>query len=86
MFFGQVVMRKVCAILTKGTLVDAEMLMSTPHAAYLMSVCEVREEEKEEAGEGERVVVGVCAVDTAAGLFLVGQVGGLGRQLRTGLL
>ena len=62
-------MRKVCAILTKGTLVDAEMLMATPHAAYLMSVSEVREE----AG-GERVVVGVCAVDAAAGLFLVGQV------------
>ena len=64
-------MRKVCAVLTKGTLVDAEMLMATPHAAYLMSVSELREEEV--AGE-ERVVVGVCAVDTAAGLFLVGQV------------
>ena len=68
-------MRKVCAILTKGTLVDAEMLMATPHAAYLMSVSEVREEEEEEAeAGGERVVVGVCAVDAAAGLFLVGQV------------
>ena len=61
----------MCAVLTKGTLTDGEMLAGSPEASFLLAVVE-----GEENGEGG-VDVGVCALDAAAGRFIVGQVAGL---------
>eukprot|EP00897_Mesotaenium_endlicherianum_P000406 jgi/Mesen1/10366/ME000080S09758 len=68
----QVVKREVCAILTRGTLVDGEMLEASPDAAYLMAVSEEAPAGSAEAALGS-AVVGVCAVDAATGQFLTGQ-------------
>lgn len=63
------------SLLTKGTLVEADMLASHPEASYILSVTELAPT-SEEASDLEHgsAVVGVCAVDTATSTFLVGQV------------
>lgn len=84
-----VVRREKVAVLTRGTLTDAEMMGAVPDAQYLMAVAEVPlpEEESEKnamevdgdqdtaAGGGSRdkVWIGAAAVDVATGQLLVGQ-------------
>ena len=70
--------RELVAVLTRGTLTDAEMLQSTPDAAYLLAITEgppppaggARDSDSIDA---EPVVIGVCAVDAATGHMLLGQ-------------
>lgn len=68
----KVVKREICAVVTKGTLIEGEMLSLTPDAAYLISVtesCKNIENQKE-----EEVVLGICLVDVSTSRFILGQV------------
>lgn len=68
----KVVKREICAVVTKGTLTEGEMLSVTPDAAYLMSMtesCKNIENQKE-----EEVVLGICLVDVSTSRFILGQV------------
>eukprot|EP00898_Chlorokybus_atmophyticus_P000955 jgi/Chlat1/1860/Chrsp141S02178 len=67
----KVVRREVCAKLTRGTLVDSEMLQSNPDPSYLLSITEAPV--REDAQDMEAVDIGVCFVDTAASRFMLGQ-------------
>ncbi|XXG53994.1 hypothetical protein AAC387_Pa03g1985 [Persea americana] len=67
----KVVKREICAVVTKGTLIEGEMLSLTPDAAYLISVtesCKNIENQKE-----EEVVLGICLVDVSTSRFILGQ-------------
>ncbi|GFR46110.1 hypothetical protein Agub_g7598, partial [Astrephomene gubernaculifera] len=77
-----VVDRQKVAVLSRGTLVDAEMVASRPDASYVLAVAEVdveqQQQQQEEApsgggGGGGRVRIGLCAVDAASGQVLVGE-------------
>ncbi len=75
-----VVNRELVAVLTRGTLTDAEMLQSTPDAAYLLAITEGPPPPPSAGGprapdsvDAEPVVIGVCAVDAATGHMLLGQ-------------
>ncbi len=76
-----VVRREKVAVLTRGTLTDAEMMGAVPDAQYLMAVAEVPLPASEKSGGGgngnsenrEKVWIGAAAVDVATGQLLVGQ-------------
>ena len=70
-----VVNRELVAVLTRGTLTDAEMLASTPDASYLMAITEgpPAGPRAPDSIDAEPVVIGVCAVDAATGQMLLGQ-------------
>ncbi|KAG2496433.1 hypothetical protein HYH03_005657 [Edaphochlamys debaryana] len=71
-----VVDRQKVAVLSRGTLVDAEMVASRPDAAYVLAVAEIEEpaaEGEEGAAACGRVRIGLCAVDAAAGQILLGE-------------
>ncbi len=70
-----VVNRELVAVLTRGTLTDAEMLQSTPDAAYLLAITEGPPAAggPRNSVDAEPVVIGVCAVDAATGHMLLGQ-------------
>ena len=72
-----VVNRELVAVLTRGTLTDAEMLQSTPDAAYLLAITEgpppPAGPRDLDSIDAEPVVIGVCAVDAATGQMLLGQ-------------
>lgn len=66
----KVVKREICAMVTKGTLTEGELLLTNPDASYLMSItekCQVENQNKEPA------VIGVCVVDVSTSKFMVGQ-------------
>jgi DNA mismatch repair ATPase MutS len=75
-----VVNRELVAVLTRGTLTDAEMLASTPDASYLMAITEGTPAGPRAADgiDVEPVTIGVCAVDAATGQMLLGQWCGFG--------
>jgi DNA mismatch repair ATPase MutS len=63
----QVVRRKVVSVLTKGTIVEADMLASHLEASYPLAVSELAPTGTQAAGLiNGSAVIGVCAVDTAA--------------------
>lgn len=67
----QVVKREICAVITKGTLTDGEMLSANPEASYLMAVtesCQTLADQKAER------TLGVCLVDAATSRITLGQV------------
>ena len=82
-----VVRREKVAVLTRGTLTDAEMMASVPDAQYLLSVAELPLEEALNGDGGgsdeemngsssssrEKVWIGAAAVDVATGQLLIGQ-------------
>ena len=74
------VSRELVAVLTRGTLTDAEMLASTPDASYLMAITEGPPAGPRAADsiDVEPVTIGVCAVDAATGQMLLGQWCGCG--------
>ncbi|CAD7704171.1 unnamed protein product [Ostreobium quekettii] len=80
---AKVVRREKVAVLTKGTLRDAEMVQAHPDPAYLMSVIEM---EKSPGSEG-CCRVGVCAVDVASVHLFLGEFNDdeLSSKLRTHL-
>ncbi|KAL3677727.1 hypothetical protein R1sor_020683 [Riccia sorocarpa] len=82
----KVVRREVCGIITKGTLVDGEMLIARPDAAYLLSItereslsCETPEDDplnpsRNTTGSPEKTcTVGMCVVDTSTSHVMLGQ-------------
>ncbi|KAL4517804.1 hypothetical protein Ndes2526A_g02182 [Nannochloris sp. 'desiccata'] len=77
-----VVRREKVAVLTRGTLTDAEMMGAVPDAQYLMAVAELPLPASNPAGKGDgnadgesrdKVWIGAAAVDVATGQLLVGQ-------------
>ncbi|GIL60874.1 hypothetical protein Vafri_15713 [Volvox africanus] len=69
-----VVDRQKVAVLSRGTLVDAEMVASRPDASYVLAVAEVDVEGREVAvGAAGAVRLGLCAVDAASGQILIGE-------------
>ncbi|XP_010259327.1 PREDICTED: DNA mismatch repair protein MSH6 isoform X2 [Nelumbo nucifera] len=68
----KVVKREICAVVTKGTLTEGEMMSVNPDASYLMAVsegCQISGKQKED------VVIGVCVVDVSTSRFMLGQFG-----------
>ncbi|EFJ45822.1 hypothetical protein VOLCADRAFT_105835 [Volvox carteri f. nagariensis] len=74
---ANVVDRQKVAVLSRGTLVDAEMVASRPDASYVLAVAEmdVGGDEQEAAADkaAGAVRIGLCAVDAASGQVLVGE-------------
>lgn len=67
----QVVRREICAVVTKGTLTEGEMLAANPDASYLMAVTE---SSLTDAFQQEKRTYGVCLVDISTGKIIIGQV------------
>ncbi|KAF9607275.1 hypothetical protein IFM89_033482 [Coptis chinensis] len=67
----KVVKREVCAVVTKGTLTEGEILATNPDASYLMAVTESFQGSENE----ENLVIGVCLVDVSTTRFILGQFG-----------
>ncbi|CAN6469121.1 unnamed protein product [Victoria cruziana] len=67
----KVVKREICAIVTKGTLVEGEMQSMKADANYLMSVTENCK--TTESGRDGTVILGVCIADISTGKFMLGQ-------------
>ncbi|KGN45011.1 DNA mismatch repair protein MSH6 [Cucumis sativus] len=67
----KVVKREICAVVTKGTLTEGEMLSLNPDASYLMAVTEnfYGLENQQER------ILGVCVVDVATSRVILGQFG-----------
>ncbi|KXZ50845.1 hypothetical protein GPECTOR_15g531 [Gonium pectorale] len=72
-----VVDRQKVAVLSRGTLVDAEMVSSRTDAAYVLAVAEMpvetSGEDNIEVGNGGSIRIGLCAVDAASGQVLLGE-------------
>ncbi|KAL1312736.1 hypothetical protein HN51_039337 [Arachis hypogaea] len=66
----KVVRREICAVVTKGTLTDGELLSANPEAAYLMALTEQHENNANEVSER---IYGVCIVDVATSRIILGQ-------------
>ncbi|KAG0462513.1 hypothetical protein HPP92_020989 [Vanilla planifolia] len=66
----KVVKREVCAVVTKGTLVEGETLLTNPDSSYLMSITE-KCPDVEHNKQG--TVLGVCIVDVSTSKFMLGQ-------------
>lgn len=66
----KVVKREVCAVVTKGTLTDGEMLLTNPDASYLMALTEGGESLTNPTAEHN---FGVCLVDVATQKIILGQ-------------
>jgi len=65
------VRREICAVVSKGTLIDGEFMSTNPEAAYLMALTEYRENNPNEMSER---TYGVCVVDVATSRVILGQV------------
>lgn len=57
--------REICAVVSKGTLVEGELLSANPNASYVMAVTESQNGEHH---------FGVCVVDVATSRIILGQV------------
>ena len=68
-----VVRREKVAVLTRGTLTDADMMGQVPDAQYLLAVAETPLAGGGSGDSRDKVIVGAAAVDAATGQLLVGQ-------------
>lgn len=66
----KVVKRDICAVVTKGTLTEGEILSTTPDASYLMAVTESCQISASHRGVH---IFGVCVVDVATSNIILGQ-------------
>ncbi|ESQ37858.1 hypothetical protein EUTSA_v10028364mg [Eutrema salsugineum] len=66
----KVVKREICAVVTRGTLTDGEMLLTNPDASYLMALTEGGESLTDQRAEHN---FGVCLVDVATKKIILGQ-------------
>ncbi|KAK9055861.1 hypothetical protein SSX86_026948 [Deinandra increscens subsp. villosa] len=64
----KVVKREVCAVITKGTLTDGEMLSANPDASYIFAVAECYD-----GNQQDDRIYGVCVVDVATSKIIIGQ-------------
>ncbi|KAE8660577.1 DNA mismatch repair protein MSH6 [Hibiscus syriacus] len=65
----KVVKREICAVVTKGTLTEGEMLSANPDPSYLLAVTESCQSSTSHSDR----VFGVCAVDVATSRIIIGQ-------------
>lgn len=70
MVFVQVVMREVCAVITKGTMVDADLTRLGGEGMAMLSIVE-------HVSETGSPLIGLCVVDSSTGCFQLGQVSAL---------
>ncbi len=63
--------REICAVVTKGTLTEGEMLSTNPDASYLMAV---NEGCQRLANQNTDRIFGVCVVDVTTSRVILGQV------------
>nr|XP_023894914.1 DNA mismatch repair protein MSH6 [Quercus suber] len=68
----KVVKREICAVVTKGTLTEGEMLSANPDASYLMAVTEGCQRL---ANQNADRIFGVCVVDVTTSRIILGQFG-----------
>ncbi|KAL3604779.1 hypothetical protein D5086_005638 [Populus alba] len=68
----KVVKREICAVITKGTLTEGELLSANPDASYLMALTENRQSL---ANQGLERIFGVCVVDVTTSKIILGQFG-----------
>ncbi|XP_020521076.1 DNA mismatch repair protein MSH6 isoform X2 [Amborella trichopoda] len=69
----KVVKREACAVITKGTLAEGEMMSMNPDASYLMSVTEDIHTSMDE--KNDDTILGICIVDVSTSKFMLGQFG-----------
>lgn len=65
------VKREICAVVTKGTLTEGEMLSANPDASYIMSV---NESPRASSDKEEGHLYGVCLIDVSTSRVIIGQV------------
>ena len=63
---SKVVKREICAVVSKGTLMEGELLNMHAEESYILSLTEKSDE--------ERTILGICVVDTSTSKFMLGQV------------
>ncbi|TQD84158.1 hypothetical protein C1H46_030248 [Malus baccata] len=68
----KIVKREICAVVTKGTLTEGEMVSANPDASYLMAVTENSQNLANQTAERP---FGVCVVDVAPSQVILGQFG-----------
>ncbi|CAA0824896.1 DNA mismatch repair protein MSH6 [Striga hermonthica] len=66
----KVVKREICAVVTKGTLTEGEMLSTNPDASYLLAVTEGCLTSTNQQGIH---IFGICVVDVATSKIILGQ-------------
>ncbi|KAL3849679.1 hypothetical protein ACJIZ3_011561 [Penstemon smallii] len=66
----KVVKREICAVVTKGTLTEGEMLLTNPDASYLLAVTESCQVSANQHGVH---IFGICVVDVATSKIILGQ-------------
>ncbi|KAJ7532277.1 hypothetical protein O6H91_14G080400 [Diphasiastrum complanatum] len=67
----KVVNREICAVITKGTMLDGDMVAANSDAAFLLAITETFDKVTS-TSEGA-LVLGICAADAATSLFMLGQ-------------
>lgn len=67
----KVVKREICAVVTKGTLTEGELLSANPDASYLMALTESNQRP---ASQSTDRCFGICVVDVATSRIILGQV------------
>lgn len=60
-------MREVCAVITKGTMIDGDMVTSSSEASIILSVTE-------RPLDSDSSMIGLCVVDASTSCFQLGQV------------
>ena len=63
--------REICAVVTKGTLTDGELLSAKPESSHLMALTEC---DSNKANEDSERVYGVCVIDVSTSRIILGQV------------
>ncbi|GJY33065.1 DNA mismatch repair protein MSH6 [Tanacetum coccineum] len=66
----KVVKREICAVVTKGTLTDGEIMSANPDASYLFAVSECFQGS---GNQQEDRIYGVCVVDVSTSKIIIGQ-------------
>ncbi|KAJ6941380.1 hypothetical protein NC651_007233 [Populus alba x Populus x berolinensis] len=68
----KVVKREMCAVITKGTLTEGELLSANPDASYLMALTASHQSL---GNQGLERIFGVCVVDITTSRIILGQFG-----------
>lgn len=66
----KVVKREICAVVTKGTVTEGEMLSANPEASFIMAVAE---SPWHSSNQASNLTFGVCVVDVATSRIILGQ-------------
>ncbi|KAL8142654.1 hypothetical protein V2J09_015686, partial [Rumex salicifolius] len=67
----KVVKREICAVITKGTLTEGEIMCLNPDASYIMAITESYPSPSQQK---EERFYGVCIVDVATSRIMIGQI------------